>query len=141
MAMPVLAPAPMSQGGPTHPVSLRQAEIRKAVTGKAVSYSPPDWADSGVREEYHSNGIWRGIRYGRGPIPFAGRWTIRNDQLCVQADKETIAARFPSGERCRHVWRDEATGRLWIDHLMIAPSASPGVGAQLLTISELSPER
>lgn len=140
MVMPALAPAPMPQGGPKHPVSLRQAEIRKALTGKLVSYSPPGWADAGVHEEYHSNGTWRGIRYGRGPIPFSGRWSIRNDQLCVQADKETIAVRFPSGQRCRHVWRDEATGRLWINHLTIGPSDSLGIGAQLLNISELPSE-
>ena len=137
IALSALASAPMLAGDKVHPVSLSPAEIREALTGKLVSYSPAGLADAGVHEEYHRNGLWRGKIYGRGPSPFSGQWSIRGNQLCVQADQGAIIRRLAAGKRCRQVWRDKATGRLWINHLIPRLSRVRPAAVQLLTIRQL----
>ena len=104
--------APVSAGAPDGFVPLRSDEIRKALVGKLISYSPPGSADMGIHEEFHPGGTWRGILYGRGPIPFSGRWSIDDDQICVESDGGSAAERWHSGRYCRKVWQDRKSGEL-----------------------------
>lgn len=96
--------------------ALKSAEIRVALTGKLVSYSPSGWADADVHEEYHQGGRWRGIQYSRGPLPFAGRWEVQGDELCVKGERDPPRL-APIGRICRSVWRDDRTGQIWIAHV------------------------
>lgn len=139
IAVAAFASAAKHSGDKAHPVSLSPAEIRETLTGKLVSYSPPGLADADVHEEYHRNGLWRGISYGRGPSPFSGRWSVQGNQLCVQADHGVIIRRLEAGKRCRQIWRDKATGRLWMDHLIPRLSSVRPDAAQRLTIRRLPP--
>lgn len=124
-------------GAPSGLEKLGAAEIRKALRGKSASYSPAGWADAGLYEEYHGDGTWRGFLLGRGPIKFAGRWIIKNNELCVTADPGTIAARWHAGEYCRPVWRDRETAQLRMNYLADQPSSSHSMGMQTLRIRDL----
>lgn len=112
-------------------------EIQKALIGKSVRYSPPGSADAGMSEEYHSDGTWRGTLYGAGVGSFAGRWTIKNGEICVTADPRTIAERWHSGEYCRQVWRDRVLSQLRMDYLADQPSSSHNWGIQILEVRDL----
>jgi hypothetical protein len=112
-----LATAPVLGASSEQRTPLNDTDIGEALTGNLVSYSPPGWADAGIHEEFHEGGVWRGIYYSRGPRPFTGHWAIRNAQLCVSPDKGAIVAQWFIGDRCRTVWRDRRTGRLFLEHL------------------------
>lgn len=116
---------------------LKASELRDALVGKLISYNPPGWADIGVHEEFHPDGSWRGILYGRGPIPFTGRWAIQGDQMCVTADSGTVAESWHKGEYCRKVWRNPKTGQLQIYYLPDQPSSPQRMGLQTISVRQL----
>jgi len=104
--------------------SLRQltsSEIGTALKGKLVLYAPPGFADAGIHEEYHGDGRWAGIRYGRGPLPFAGRWKVQKNQLCVQTERGLSGGQWERGWWCRKVWKD-TSGKLLMMHLTLGES-------------------
>lgn len=111
---------------------LDSSQIRAALTGKIVRYSPPGWADADVHEEFRPDGKWGGIVYGRGPMGFAGRWDVRNDQLCVVAEQGLWAALRERVWYCRMVWRDPQTGRLLMDHVSGGYGNDRSMGPQTL---------
>ena len=127
--------------GRSDAIPLDGAAIRQAMIGKAVRYSPPGSADAGVREEFHADGTWRGVRLGRGPIPFSGRWTIAKGSLCVTADRGSPAERWLTGRYCRTVWRSATTGQLRMDHLVHRPASVPATGRQILSVEVLPASR
>lgn len=93
-------------------------EIRLALLGNLVSYTPPGAADAGAHEEFHEDGRWSGLRYSRGPIRFSGRWHVEDGQLCVAAESGLVAGRLRDGPLCRAVWRDSRGGGLLMEHAM-----------------------
>jgi hypothetical protein len=93
---------------------LDSANIGTSLAGKSVSYNPPGWADTGVNEEYREDGVWQGLRLGRGPMPYSGRWRIAGDRLCTTAE---TGLRPIGQEICREVWRDPRTGELLMEHI------------------------
>ena len=108
-----------SATGPTNVTQLRQLssrEIASAYRGNLVAYSPPNAFDAGVHEEFHEDGLWRGLRYSRGPVPFAGRWKVEKDQLCVRSEQGLRGATWERGWVCRKVWKD-TSGKLFMPHL------------------------
>ena len=113
----LLSTAPAGAGLADEARRLSGGEVRRALTGKLIAYSPPGWADAGVHEEFHPDGSWRGLGYSRGPVPFSGGWSIRGDQLCVRPAPRSMVAAWFEGSRCRYLWRDRATGPLRIEHL------------------------
>jgi hypothetical protein len=104
------------QGAPST-VQLGSAEIRHSLLGKLIYYSPPGWSDTGVGEEFHEDGKWRGIAYSRGAVDFSGRWSVEANQLCVVADKGSFAEKWHAGKYCRRVWKNKRTGQLMLVHL------------------------
>jgi hypothetical protein len=103
--------------------SLSAPEIRTALIDKMITYSPPGWADAGISEVFHSDGTWTGIYHSRGPIGFAGRWIIEDNEICVTPDAKAIVSKWFSGSRCRTVWRGANDKGLSIEHL--DPRQSP----------------
>lgn len=112
LALALAGPSPQLQ-------QLTAGEIGAALRGKLVSYEPPGSADMGVHEEYHPDGRWAGIRYGRGPMPFSGRWQVRNGQLCVRAGQGLTGEPWKRGWVCRKVWRDARSRRLHMKHMTL----------------------
>lgn len=108
---------------------LGAAEIRAALLGKMVGYSPPGWADAGSHEEYHGDGRWTGTRLSRGPIPFSGRWHVDDARLCVVAESGMVAGALKDGPLCRTVWLDRKTGALLMEDAM-----SQGRGLLILSV-------
>lgn len=124
-------------------VRLGDADIRTALAGNLISYSPPGWFDAGAHEEFHRDGTWRGIRYSRGPIGFSGVWAIKDDQLCVSQIQGLWEKIGGPAELCRALWRDAQTGGLWIDHVRIGFDGLGGgrpmnAGLQALTVRSLA---
>ena len=113
---------------------LKSDEIRKVLVGKLITYEPPGSADMGIHEEFHPDGIWRGILYGRGPIPLSGKWSIEADQICVAADRGTAAERWHRGKFCRKVWRNRKSGELQLNYLPDQSPASRKIGLQTITV-------
>ncbi|MBO9622665.1 MAG: hypothetical protein J7500_08125 [Sphingomonas sp.] len=114
---------------------LGAAEIRAALSGKVIAYGPKGWADAGIHEEFQEKGIWKGIYYSFGPIPFSGRWSVVGNQLCVSPDRRAIVAHWFEGSRCRSIWRERTSGALKLEHL------NPGfdkIGPLSVKITELS---
>src|SRR4051812_34013041 len=101
-----LATSPAASKAPEGSSPLKSDEIRKELVGKLITYAPPGSAGMGIHEEFHPDGIWRGTLYGRGPIPFSGKWSIASDQICVVADSGTAAERWHPGKFCRQIWRN-----------------------------------
>jgi hypothetical protein len=132
-ASPDAQPAVSNKAGSAQLRQLDGEEIRAALTGNLVSYSKPGWADTGVHEEFHDGGRWRGIRYSRGPIPFSGRWHIENSQLCVTAETGVVAGILRDGPLCRAVWRDEA-----IDGLLMEDAMAQGGAPLPLRVQSLA---
>ena len=120
---------------------LNSREVASALAGKLASYSPPGWADAGVHEEYHIGGMWRGIRYGRGPVSFSGRWKIENGQLCVRAESGLAGAPWERGWVCRKVWRDHVSGKLLMAHMSFGIDPKRGLGPLELLVRQLPKER
>ena len=116
---------------------LTSDEITSALRGRIVSYSPPGWSDAGVQEEYDEDGGWTGMRFGRGPFPFSGSWTIRKDQLCVRAEKGLTGDKWQHGWVCRKVWMD-SSGKLLMAHMIFGLSPQLGLGPLELSIRVLS---
>ena len=111
---------------------LGSAEIRHSLIGKLIFYSPPGWADAGIHEEFHEDGKWRGIYYSRGPVDFSGRWSVEANQLCVVADRGSIAEKWHAGKYCRQVWKNKHTAQLLLAHLT-------GVdGLQIVSVRDLT---
>ena len=96
---------------------LSSQEIRSALIGMFVSYSPPGSADSDVHEEYHPEGKWSGVRYQRAADDFSGRWWVEDGRLCVAADDGLVSGQLREGTLCRVVWRD-TNGSLLMEHAM-----------------------
>jgi hypothetical protein len=116
---------------------LDASEIRAALTGNLVHYSPPGWADAGAHEEFHPDGKWGGMRYGRGPMPFSGQWDVRDDQLCVHA-RQGLWEKLERPEWfCRTLWRDTRSGALRMDHIAAGFGGTFGEGLQTLTVQPL----
>ena len=88
---------------PVYP--LNAAGIRAALVGKNIHYAPPGLADAEISEAFHQDGTWEGVYYSRGPVDFAGYWTIQNNQICVQPDPGSIVSRWFPKQRCRSVAR------------------------------------
>lgn len=116
---------------------LSTIEIQKALIGKSVRYFPPGSADAGMSEGYHSDGTWRGTLYGAGVGNFAGRWIIKNGEICVISDPQTIAERWHSGEYCRKIWRDRISLKLRMNYLADQPSSPHAWGMQILEVRNL----
>ncbi|MEG3143345.1 hypothetical protein U1839_01645 [Sphingomonas sp. RT2P30] len=117
--------------------ALTSREVRTALVGKLIMYTPAGTADMGVHEEFHPDGLWRGALYGRGPIPFSGRWSIERDQICVAADGGTPAKRWHPELYCRNVWQNRRTGELRMNYLPDQPAPSQKMGLQTLTVRDL----
>jgi hypothetical protein len=111
-------------------------EISSELRGKLVSYSPPGSADAGVHEEYHSNGRWEGVRYGRGPFPFAGRWKVQKNQLCVRSESGLSGSQWERGWVCRNVWKS-SSGKLLMPHLTPGLASQLGAGLMKLSVRQL----
>lgn len=97
---------------------LGSEEILTALSGHVAAYEPPGTADAGANEEFHEDGRWAGVRLSRGPIPFSGRWEVRNGRLCVTAEDGYVAGQLRDGPLCRAVWRDPRGGDLLMEHAM-----------------------
>lgn len=121
---------------PARLVQLRTDDLRETLVGKHVSYNPPRSFDMAISEEFLPDGRWGGIKYGRGPLPFSGRWSIRRSRICVVAEPKTRFARYHRGRYCRVVWKDPASGQLQMDYLEDW-SRTSAVGLQQLTIRDL----
>ncbi|MGY2735536.1 hypothetical protein [Sphingomonas sp. UYP23] len=119
-------------------VSLSSNEIRKALAGKSIRYSPPGWAEVAMYEEFHSDGVWSGVEAGRGAWSFSGRWLITANQICVTADAGTSFERWHSGQSCRKIWQDRKTGLLRTYYPWAHPSSSSKSGTQTLAVSDLA---
>lgn len=132
-----MASSAFGDEGPEDSFPLKSGEIREAFVGKGISYTPTNSADMGIREEFHSDGRWRVVLYGRGPIPSSGKWSIADDQMCVAADGGTHAELWHSGRYCRAVWRDRKTGELRIEYLPDRPSSSLKMGFQTIAVDDL----
>jgi hypothetical protein len=104
-------------------VRLDGRQIRAALTGRTVSYSPPGWADAGASETFYPDGRWAGLRLSRGPLEFAGRWWARAHALCVVATSGLILKGGTGAPYCRAVWRNPRTGDLMMDHVSPFPQA------------------
>lgn len=107
-----------------HLQRLGAADIGAELGGMLVSYNPPGWHDTAVHEEFHEDGVWRGIHYGRGPRVFVGRWRISDNRLCTMPESGPLRI---GAEICREVWRDPRTGELLAEHVM-------GIGRGLLRL-------
>ena len=125
-------------GEPRRALPLKPGEISKALVGKRISYVPPGWTDAGLEEEFHPDGIWRGLLYDRVPIPFSGRWSIDDGKMCVTADRGNFAERWHTGRHCRLVWKNRTSGELLIDYLPDQRSSSRKIGLQTLSVRELA---
>lgn len=123
---------------PTRSTSLQADEIRSVLVGKRISYSPPGWVHVGIFEEFHHDGKWGGQLWGRAPVSFSGQWSIDGDQICVTADKGTVAEFWHSGPFCRTVWKDDENGALRAEYLGDQPSSRINFGLQTLTVSDLA---
>lgn len=121
---------------PAQLTRLGAGEIRQALVGRRIAYSPPRWSDAGVHEEFHPDGRWQGIYYGRGPMPVAGRWALHGNRVCVVPTSGYLARSSFPRTICRSVWRNRRTGRLLIDHVSMK-----GAGLMAPTIDPLPPER
>jgi hypothetical protein len=117
--------------------SLKASEITKALVGKRISYNPPGWVDSAISEEFHNDGVWSGKLHGRGPVPFSGRWSISDNQICVAADKGSHAKLWHAERYCRQVWRIHNSSALQILYLGDQRSSPNKFGLQTLTVSSL----
>ena len=95
---------------------LSSAEIRHSLIGKSIFYSAPGGGEGGVSEEFHEDGKWRGNYLGRGPVDFSGRWSVEVNQLCVVADRGSLAETWHAGKYCRQVWKNEHTAQLIMAH-------------------------
>jgi len=131
-----LATSSLASKAPEASSPLKSDEIRKVLVGKLITYEPPGSADMGIHEEFHPDGIWRGILYGRGPIPFSGKWSIEADQICVAADRRTAAERWHPGKFCRNVWRNRKSGELQLNYLRDQSSGSRKMGLQTITVHD-----
>jgi hypothetical protein len=130
--------APANSGIVRQDRLLGVAEIRAALSGKAIACAPEGWADAGIHEEFHESGIWKGIYYSRGPVGFSGRWSVVGNQLCVAPNRGTIVARWFEGNRCRSIWRGSKSGALKIEHL--SPNFAKS-GSLSVSITDLSSSR
>lgn len=137
MAATILgAAAPVA--GATGLKALNAAEIRSAIVGRSVSYVPPGTADTGVQEIFETDGRWHGTQYGRGPIPFGGRWTIEGDRLCVLDQSGRLQRVRNSAQLCRAVWRDQRSKALVMDYLYDhQPRTRYDFGPQQLAVSAI----
>jgi len=80
-------------------------EIRAAIIDKSIApdHGDPQYAFQ-YGEDFLRDGRWYSDRSMRGLITIAGRWSIRDDQLCVAIDGARTGA--PVGmTHCRNVWR------------------------------------
>ena len=126
-------------GATSNQAKMRQLasnEISLALRGNLASYSPPGSADAGIHEEYHADGRWAGIRYGRGPMPFAGRWRVQKNQLCVRSESGLSGDRWERGWVCRRVWKN-ISGKLLMPHLTLGIAPELGVGPMELSVRHL----
>ncbi len=126
----VATPAFCQNAPATEP--LGSAEIRHSLIGKWLYYSPPGSADAGVGEEFHEDGKWRGTASSRGPVDFSGRWSVEANQLCVVADRGSVAEKWHAGKYCRQVWKNKHTAQLLLAHL------TGNSGLQILTVRDLT---
>jgi hypothetical protein len=117
---------------------LTSAGIKKTIIGHSVRYSPELMADAGMSENFYPGGKWDGMRAGRGPIGFFGRWYFKQDQLCVVEDKASPLRRAPT-PFCRTVWQDPGTGLLVMGYLGNLPQNSFEHDLQLLIVERLPP--
>jgi hypothetical protein len=121
-------------GQSTHETKpLSSAEIRHSLIGKQASYSPPGWADAGIVEAFHEDGKWLGTYISRGPVSFSGRWSVEDDQICVVADRGSVAQKWHARKYCRQVLENKRTKQLLLDHV----NGTPGVGLQILSVRNL----
>jgi hypothetical protein len=97
---------------------LTSSEISLALRGHLVAYSPPHFFDAGIHEEFHQDGRWAGTRYSRGPVPFAGRWRVEKNELCVRSESALSGKTWERGWVCRKVWKG-ASGKLFMRHLTL----------------------
>lgn len=134
------ATAALGEDDQTSLQQLHEVEIRQALSGKFVSYDP-GCCDNRMHEEFHADGKWRGILYGRGPMPFTGRWTIDHDQLCTIADPGSLAESWHEGEYCRDVMRNNESTKLIMEYLQDRTSSSHKHGLQVLEVGDIAPPR
>lgn len=113
---------------------LNAADIRSALAGHMIRYGRPGWADMGVQEAFREDGRWQGVRYSRGPSSFSGLWKIEDDRLCVAAMEGLAGDGWSHGWVCRDVWREEQTGSLLMDHLVMLE------GRQMVHVEALKPQ-
>lgn len=106
-----------TESRPSDLKSLSAEEIEVVLTAKSALYSPPGWGDAGMLEEFHTEGRWSGVHYGRGPSPFGGQWITKDNQLCIRVE---YGLEFYHLRKwfCRSVWRQVGSGSLYMDHLL-----------------------
>jgi hypothetical protein len=117
LALSTITPA-LADDGSAHLRQLSSDEIHRLLTDKWVTYSWPGMSDTGVHEEFHKDGVWRGIHYGYGPSEFLGEWTVADDELCVTASRGMEASHWKTNQYCRKVWENEKERIYMIFHLM-----------------------
>lgn len=116
---------------------LTSNDVKKVLVGKLINYDPPGTADMRIHEEFHPDGRWRVMLYGRGPIPSSGKWSINGDQICIEADSATEAARWHSARYCRAVWQNPKTGELRMEYLRDGPASPKKIGLQTVVVHDL----
>ena len=118
-----------SPGAPTQPsrhiwgetdtkgfTRLGSAGILAAFAGRLIVYSPPGMADAGAHEQFHADGQWSAIHYGRGPTHYSGRWKVEGDRLCITVEDSRAGEPWPDMPVCRDVWRDGKKAGLLLEH-------------------------
>jgi hypothetical protein len=105
-------------GDTVKPRQLTSSEISLAFRGHLVAYSPPHFFDAGIHEEFHEGGRWAGTRYSRGPVPFAGRWKVEKNELCVRSESGLSGKTWERRWVCRKVSKD-TSGKLFMPHLTL----------------------
>lgn len=117
LALSTITPA-LANDDSEHLSQLNSDEIHHLLTNKLITYSRPGWSDTGVHEEFHKNGYWRGIHYGFAPSEFFGEWAIADDQLCVTAFSGMEASHWQTNRYCRKVWKNEKDKIYMTFHIM-----------------------
>lgn len=107
----------VAENGPIELKPLSSEEIQVVLAGKFALYSPSEWGDAGMLEEFRDKGRWSGVHFGRGLSSFSGQWKIKDDQLCIRVEQGLEIARLREWF-CRAVWRQDGSARLYMDHLI-----------------------